>query len=138
VAINIASSKKISNENMNQSNVKLISSSKDAGRSWKTGSFLIIVLLMISILTVSFYEPKWVHSGTFAGIETDESEFGIEPPIEKSKSFQFDDLRDRITSTSRRSKLSGALQSFTVTPSTLMYNSNEVFAHFPSLPAFNP
>jgi uncharacterized membrane protein affecting hemolysin expression len=89
--------------------------------SWNNGALIIISLLMAAILFASFYEPKWVHSGAFEKSKTSSED------SQKSVSTQIAvNLRELITSATRKSRQSGALQSLAIQPEILKANSVEV------------
>jgi uncharacterized membrane protein affecting hemolysin expression len=89
--------------------------------SWNNGALIIISLLMAAILFASFYEPKWVHSGAFEKSKPSSED------SPKSVSTQIAvNLRELITSATRKSRQSGALQSLAIQPEILKANSVEV------------
>eukprot|EP01040_Poterioochromonas_malhamensis_P003970 gene3970-4247_t len=81
----------------------------------KYGAYVIIVLLMTAIVVVSFYEPRWIHSGAFVNRQI--SLLQASQPFEDVL-----DLRERISEATQKGKRSTALQTISVETEHLEYN----------------
>lgn len=80
---------------------------------------MIIVLLMTAIVVVSFYEPRWIHSGAFLNRQI--SLLQASQPFEDVL-----DLRERISEATQKGKRSTALQTISVETEHLEYNGYKV------------
>jgi NADH:ubiquinone oxidoreductase subunit 5 (subunit L)/multisubunit Na+/H+ antiporter MnhA subunit len=82
---------------------------------------IISIFLMIAILAVSFYEPRWIHSGNF-GQEEETTSLRSSPT-----SFEYVvNLRELISDASQRSVLSKSLASLPVSTEIMQYDSLQV------------
>lgn len=89
----------------------------------KYGVYVIIVFLMAAIIVVSFYEPRWIHSGAFANRQTS---LLLLSSTQQQAFEDVTDLRELISDASKRGKRSGALQTLPVEAQHLVYDSLKV------------